>query len=517
MELKKYHASILALTIIILVIRGAVLFYNVESFNADPDNYRALADNIQKEHVFGSGQTATAFRPPLYPLILTGVFSVAEKEQVPLARSSEDKTVQKTLGENLRLSQNASIALTHWILGVLTVFMTYFCGIYLKLSHKGAALAAFLVGIDPILLQQSRLVMTETLAAFFAALVLLLLLKFSVPGRNCLLSFVPGVLLGYAVLCRPAFLLWGALILIPLFFIKKAADNRFSLSVSLTRLLAFLLGMAIPLFPWALRNYREFHLPTPMTTHGGYTLLLANNDFLYDFNKTHRPWEARWEAEDFHQWWEAKRAEAFAEKNIASDSKEAELLQDQLAKSEAKKVIEKRSGDFWRAMAIRIGNLWQFLPYQTSKDESTAKCYARYAIGGFYASEFLLMIYGLGVLCFSLKKKKSSNLKISENDQVKNDQIENEFVKNDQTEKDSVENKYNENGGKEITSKEGAGFWFWPILLILSVQIPHLLFWTNMRMRAPVIIAVALLCGLLWGMNQTEKKGSSEEMEKISE
>lgn len=493
MELKKYHASILALTIIVLIIRGTVLFYNTESFNADPDNYRALADNLQKEHVFGTGRTATAFRPLLYPLVLTGVFSAAEPEREPMARFSEEKNVKKSFGENLRLSRNASIALTHWILGVLTVFMTYFCGIYLKLTHKGAALAAFLVGIDPILLQQSRLVMTETLAAFFAALVLLLLLKFSVPGRNCLLSFVPGVLLGYAVLCRPAFLFWGALILIPLFFIKKAANNRFSFWSSLTRLAAFLLGMAIPLFPWALRNYREFHIPTPMTTHGGYTLLLANNNFLYDFNKEHRPWEARWEAEDFHQWWEAKRAEVFTEKNIASDSKEAELLQDQLAKTEAIKVIKDRPRDFWRAMAIRVGNLWQFLPYQTSKEESTVKGYARYAIGGFYALEFLLMIYGLGYLCLSWTKNQSS-----EKSKKKNRQIS----ENTGLEK----NKITENTEKENVDRDRSAFWFWPILLILSVQIPHLLFWTNMRMRAPIIIAVALLCGLLWGVRTLEKK-----------
>lgn len=450
MEFKKYHASILALTVIVLMIRGAVLFYNVGSFDADPDNYRALAENIQTEHVFGTGETPTAFRPPLYPAVLSGVFHLTKGEPNPLLRSPEETKTPKSFLENFRLTKNSSIALTHWILGLLTVFMTYFCGRYLDLTHEGSAFAALLVGIDPILLQQSRLVMTETLAAFFAVLVLLMFLKFTVPGRNALFAFVPGVLLGYAVLCRPAFLLLALLALIPLILIK--GGKRFSVTGALIRILVFFSGVAIPLFPWALRNYQEFHVPTPLTTHGGYTLLLANNDFIYDFNQNHRPWEARWEGNDFHEWWQSRTEAAFLIKDIDPDSKEAELFQDELAKSEAKKVIESRSKDFWRSMAVRVGNLWQMLPYQTSADESSARKYARYAVGVFYALEFLLMIFGIGIVGFNL------------------------FEKNAQ-------------GHRRIW------YWIWPVLLIISVQIPHLIFWTNMRMRAPFIAAVALFCG----------------------
>ena len=46
--------------------------------------------------------------------------------------------------------------------------------------------------------------------------------------------------------------------------------------------LAFLLGVLIVLSPWAIRNQLQFGRPIVTTTHGGYTLLLANNPEFYD-------------------------------------------------------------------------------------------------------------------------------------------------------------------------------------------------------------------------------------------
>ena len=92
----------------------------------------------------------TAYRPPLYPLLLTGCVA---------------------LGEYSRLA----IGLLHLALGVATVGLVLVLGRWWGLDRRAAALAALLVACDPILLRWSTQVMTETLATFLAVAGLLVL------------------------------------------------------------------------------------------------------------------------------------------------------------------------------------------------------------------------------------------------------------------------------------------------------------------------------------------------------
>ena len=85
----------------------------------------------------------TAYRPPLYPLLLTGCVA---------------------LGDYSR----AAVGVLHLALGVATVGLVLVLGRWWGLGNRRAALAALLVACDPILLSQSTQVMTETPAAFLA-------------------------------------------------------------------------------------------------------------------------------------------------------------------------------------------------------------------------------------------------------------------------------------------------------------------------------------------------------------
>ena len=159
----------------------------------------------------------------------------------------------------------------------------------LRWSHPTLAplLAGLLVACDPILLNQQTLVMTETLAAFLAILALWCLARFD-GSRSWFNAALAGGAIGLAVLCRPTFLAvagagrawhagWSA---VDPDFRFQISDFRLAADVGwrLLNLAAFGVAAAAVISPWAIRNYRVFGKPIVTTTHGGYTLYLANNE-----------------------------------------------------------------------------------------------------------------------------------------------------------------------------------------------------------------------------------------------
>ena len=120
----------------------------------------------------------TAYRPPLYPLLLSAVIRCG--------------------------GSDAAIGIVQAILGVATVWLTIFAGRRLGLG-RGSILAGALVAVDPILLFQTSQVMTETTATFLAALCLWLCLLPPSSFKGLLI----GVVFGAACLCRPTFWAFG--------------------------------------------------------------------------------------------------------------------------------------------------------------------------------------------------------------------------------------------------------------------------------------------------------------------
>lgn len=515
MKQAKITSSLFILLIVSILIRGAVLFSNPNTFNDDPDAYYSLATNWEEYRVFGSGRLPTAFRPPLYPALLKLLTPLQTREE-SFKNSDQDREKENTKSrspsgidgfksffyKNLALSPTASIILLHWILGVATVFLTWKYARNCGLPDAYAFWSALLVVCDPILLQQSRLIMTETLAAFFTAL-LLCATSFVVKKRVGFLSFVAygtlGVFFGLSALCRPTFYLFVAFALTNLALIEllpsKSPETNPQVSngpvvppasegmahtlrrtgIKLLRLVCFVLGLALAVVPWGYRNYKIFGSPIVTTTHGGYTLYLANNPELYSHYETESALSL-WDPTCFHTKRLQAYEEAVATANIKLSSPDEELFQNVWNKEQALNTINANPHVFAYSTWIRICELWRVLPHDvrniptkkslSSLDVQTSGAMtnrvdrlARYAVASFYCVEFLILLIGIFQVVMSHR-----------------------LLKTNRSLKELLLSPY-----------------IWGIWLILSIQIPHLFYWTNMRMRAPIQVALpVILLGLIY-------------------
>lgn len=466
-------SSYLLMAILIAtIVRGGILFRSLDSFNADPDAYQRLADNLWTFGVFGSGKTPTAFRPPLYPASLSALIYLRSSADRPDSKPS-DQTTQKTNSKwqnyfdaKLALSKNAAIALWHWLLGVAAVALAFALAVNLGLSKRLACLASLLVAVDPILLGQSRLVMTETMAAFFAVLCLLAA-ALAVKRRNvsnaAFAYLTLGLLLGLATLCRPTFFAFAAFVGLNLLVVEFVNRKK----RPILRLAALLCGLALVVAPWTARNYRVFNRPIATTTHDGYTLMLANNPELYRHYQTADPFSL-WDPAAFHKRTESEYARALQDAQIAPGSTNAELFQNEWTRAQAVDAIQKEPHAFLFSCLVRACELWRVAPHdvdptiaasaRSASPQSSAKIDAfknlRFGIGAFYIVELTLAFVGALKLWFARRKAKRAD---------------------------------------PALQCACLSPWIWGFLLVISVQIPHLFFWTNMRMRAPLEVFIPIV------------------------
>ena len=470
-----------------LCVRCGALWLTPNAVMNDPDDYLRLATNLADCKTFGSGHTPTAYRPPLYPMVLSGCV---------------------LLGDYDRAVVVLAITLLHIVLGVATVGLVLLLGRWWGLGAGGAAVAALLVACDPILLASSSLVMTETLATLLATAGLLALTwagrrrtTSPIAGNQRLAEcgnmrdndpravgprlfsryIIVGAVLALAALCRPAFLLWmlaaGVVLLWQAFTRRSIANDnsrgpapRGKIANSLRAPAAFALGSLMVLSPWAIRNQLQFGRPIITTTHGGYTLFLANNPEFYEWLR-HGSWGSVWQADEFNYNWDLRRP---------SD----ELQADRQAYAEAWQTIRAQPGMFLYACVVWVGRFWSplphrvtatetpwavrhlieldlrarfgqlSLPHRVTAEEPPFRRLSRYAVALWYMAEFLLAIVGIWrVSHWALK----------------------------------------------CPARASSG-WHWGLLLIVCLMAGHVVYWTDMRMRAPImpvvaIIAAAGLCG----------------------
>jgi hypothetical protein len=436
----KPSAVCLLVLLLALLIRGGLLLMTPGALLDDTDGYRRLAANLVEQGTFGAGDRPTAFRPPLYPLLLSGCVAFGDYSRV-------------------------AIGSLHVVLGVATVWLTLVLGRRLGLGIYGAALAAMLVACDPILLSQSTVVMTETPAAFFAVAGLAALAWIgassikprpavapsgATTGRGLMLAMLASGVLGLGALCRPTLLLWTVAVGGVLLINSRELTAPGKAFASLRLPLAFFLGVAIVLSPWAIRNQVQFGRPIVTTTHGGFTLLLANNPEFYQWLREGQ-WGSVWQSERFNADWDRRKP---------SD----ELAADRLAYSEAKQNISREPGTFCYACLVRLGRFWSPLPHQVMRDETLSRRLSRYAVAAWYVAEFLLAASGLW------------------------------YIYN---RKQSDEKRKAENGNAVI--HHSSLIIHNSLLLVLCLSAAHTVYWTDMRMRAPLmpVVAIAAAAGVL--------------------
>jgi len=431
----RFAQTLFWLLLLTLAVRVGVLLVMPGALAGAPDGYRRLAENVAEHGTLGEGVQPTAYRPPLYPLL-----------RAPCV----------ALGEGA--ASTWAIGGLHVLLGVGSVGLVWQLGRRCALG-RWAWLAGAMVACDPILLGQSTVVMTETAAAFLVALALLALVG-AVETPSWRRAAAAGAALGLCGLCRPELLVWAAACVPAMFILwcrrtreasrdretvdgaassPRFSDRSLTVAAGLGSSIAVVLGMLVALLPWAVRNQIQFGRPMVTTTHGGYTLLLANNPSFYEHLRegaTGTVWDARglgpvWGGEAHF------------------DTPAAELAADRRAYVEAWQNIRREPGMFGHSCAVRAGRFWALAPHQGTSP-------LRWAIGAWYLVEFLLASVGLCVATARLSRHKAVP------------------------------------PCPPCLRGGSSGWWLWGLLLAVSMTAVHAVYWSDMRMRAPLVPVVAL-------------------------
>lgn len=241
--------------------------------NLDQDRYLPFAKSLWAGEGFTWNGRPTAYRPPLYPMILAplvGILGETDGFRVCLV------LLQASLGATtawlaIKIAEKISASSE----------MAWLCGVS----------AGFLTAADPVLLSQASLPMTETLAAFLLTTSLFFVVKD--------LSIPAGISFGLSALCRPSLLACACLVIFAHICFSNHNLHRRMKS-------AFILAACISLviLPWGIRNYFAIGWPVFTTTHGGYTFALANNEIYYS-EVLHGPPGAVWSGARQQDWFDS--------------------------------------------------------------------------------------------------------------------------------------------------------------------------------------------------------------------
>jgi hypothetical protein len=427
----------------------------------DPDMYRGIAEWLVEGYSFARPDTGhpTAYRPPLYSLLLTFC--------------------------PLPLVDNRKLANLHFALGLATLGFVWLTAAKLLDSTRPSnlrngqqpvplskawiapptVLAVMLTAIDPLLINSSILIMTETLATCLASIVVWQVSRGLATAAQ---SVCAGVTFGLSCLCRPTFWAFGMVVAVvwcarqvlprdpaansnqpsppaPLPQGEREAGNSSagcevgspSNPNAAVRpwmmAICVCIGTGITVAPWAIRNSMVFGRPIVTTTHGGYTLLLGHNP-VYSHEVVEQPWGTVWSGNSLTAW------QASLETAMQADGvpRFDEVSRDRWMYRQAWRNIANDPALALRAGVTLLGRFWGVVPLNTP--ERSLPTWLRWGIGLFYVVEFVAM--GLGLW--------------------------------------------------KLTRTEWSRWW--PLVaLIVSFTLVHSLYWADMRMRAPLVPAIALL------------------------
>ncbi len=399
-------AAVRGILLLACLLRIFAVLLRFENIHVDRDAYLAIAENLLGGHGFCStiGQP-TAFRPPLYPIMVATC---------------------------LRIGGFAALAIAQVVLGTATVWLTWRLAGLCRLSWQVGAVATFLVAVDPLLIEYTTQAMTETLSTFLVTLLLWRTLKGSPSVPK---SMAVGAIFGLAALCRPSVWAFGGLAsaiwMITTLVGKSSASSADRRSRSVSFAFACAISTLLVVSPWVIRNVTQFGRPIFMTTHGGYTLLLGNNDSFYD-EVVSEGRGATWSASDLAEW----QAENERRLSVLGISRLDEPARDGHLGMFAREWITSNPLKFVQSSILRFQRFWALRPSTSSSGVPT---WLVQLVGAYYLGVFTLALVGL------LRWR-------------------NRILH----------------------------FWTVPAM-VLSLTVVHFVYWSNARMRSAVVPAVSLV------------------------
>ncbi|MBA3315558.1 MAG: glycosyltransferase family 39 protein [Planctomycetota bacterium] len=229
-------------------------------FRFDYDNARwrapyeqANGDGAYQVVLGRHGAAATTYRPPLFPTVMAGLYSV-------FGRSFAAVRIFNCLA--MAAAGAIAAALVTGRLGALPGLM---CGaLFAIVEHRAR--------------YHAGLVLTESLAALFAVAIAAGLMRLAESGRLRAAIFT-GVLVGLATLNRPLIVFWMPIVVGVAIWITPR--RRFAIAALLT------LSAVAVVAPWAIRNSLLLGKFSPLGTHGEQNLAAAYSD---DAFRNHGIW-----------------------------------------------------------------------------------------------------------------------------------------------------------------------------------------------------------------------------------
>jgi 4-amino-4-deoxy-L-arabinose transferase-like glycosyltransferase len=244
-----------------------IIIFPVEQYS-DYATYWSLAMRIangQDYVVEYQGFSLYAFRPVGLPLLLAGFIRVFGPEG--------------------------------WIPTLLNLLVYVVTQVFIFLitslvaGRRAALVGVALFAILPSTFVVTGLANTETISML--VLVIALYLGLILNQRRPFAIFLFGMVIGFGILVRPT-----AYVLLPIFalyafllidFSKAAGKGRW---VPVSNFVLLFLGAWLVMGPWAVRNLYVAGQFTPMTTMGGMSLFIGNNE-IFDGRQRHRPEDER--------------------------------------------------------------------------------------------------------------------------------------------------------------------------------------------------------------------------------
>jgi hypothetical protein len=293
-------------------------------------------------------------------------------------------------------------------------------------------IAASILVLDPLLIRATPVPMTELCFTTLTTAALLLLL-----GGQRDACLPPRLLTFAGCLLGLAALcrptIWP---FIGLYSLGMLVVHRRQLRAAGVSLAVMWLTIAVVVSPWVIRNQLVMGHPILTTTHGGYTLLLGNNRVFYD-EVARRPWGTVWDGDSLDRWQRGMLAEMDTDLGPNAD----EVAKDRWQARRAWRHIAGDPAGFGWAVWYRVRSLWSLSPRGPAGESLPG--IVRWLVALWYAALFGLAVAG-AVIWYRSRQP---------------------------------------------------GLWVL-LTFIASLQLLHLVYWTDTRMRAPLHPVLAVLAAV---------------------
>ena len=237
---------LLGILLIAFAIRMTYAVVDQVPLRVDARLYHGVALNLMNGFGFVESPGVPAHQDPvirlsspLYPMFLSGIYAI--------------------FGVRLWV-----VWLIQALMGALTCIALFMAGRQ-AFGDQVGLLAAFVAAVNFDLIIYPAMLLTETLYLFLVSLGLVVLFL-AISARSPRIYFLAGIVLGLATFTRP-----NLAFFLVLFCLWKARYEMVRAVIPL------MLGVALILMPWAIRNYQIYHEFFLLPANGGIAFWLGNN------------------------------------------------------------------------------------------------------------------------------------------------------------------------------------------------------------------------------------------------